>query len=188
MQLKKSSWTTIQRCVKSQKNTDLKHWVFFPPRVKRSGLQADRSPPSSVVVKNEWHRSITAARCMHGLHGASSPYSITFTFTKVVKVQLLWRVKETRKKSLKDKIAKPTLKESVWEADIRWEDEIKKGFKEICVRHVHWIELTRFKCGSGRWMNWRVEWDRLEYRRASLRKAPCFTLHDTKRKEGDTED
>ena len=39
--------------------------VFFPPRLKRPGREADRSPPSSTEAKNEWHHCTTPARCMY---------------------------------------------------------------------------------------------------------------------------
>jgi hypothetical protein len=95
--------------------------------------------------------------------------------------QLCWRVKGDEKKVFKCFIAKLTLKESVWRADISWGDEIKKGIKEICVECVNRIELTRFRCGSGRWINLRLEWHRLENRRGSLWKVRCVALQDTRR-------
>ena len=40
---------------------------FFSPGVKRSGREADHSPPSSAEVKTEWGCTFAPPLCLHGV-------------------------------------------------------------------------------------------------------------------------
>ena len=46
----------------------LRRWMFLPG-VKRSGSEADHSPPTSAKVKNEWNCTSASLSSLHGVDG-----------------------------------------------------------------------------------------------------------------------
>jgi hypothetical protein len=46
--------------------------------LKKPGLKSDRSPPSSVEVRNEWRQTSSTAICLHGL--SKNSFTLPYTF------------------------------------------------------------------------------------------------------------
>ena len=63
----------------------LRVWVFFPG-VKRSGTEADHSPPASAKVKNEWNCTSSSLICLHVVDGEN----FIFIFYRNTYMRIMW--------------------------------------------------------------------------------------------------